>query len=235
MKPNYGIDAAPVVRNLALIGLSSGIGGVASFWLGSLSRLRGNFIGFFVSFGVAALGMFLYAKVGKFRHRDRILKRIAWRGDERVLDVGTGRGLLMIGAAKHLTTGRAIGIDIWQASDLSGNTPQNTLQNAELEGVAERIEILSENATAMSFEDESFDLVLSNLCLHNIPNAKGRATACREIARVLRPGGTAILSDFLHNGAYRAVFQAAGLQTEISLPYVLDTFPPLRILTVRKT
>jgi predicted nicotinamide N-methyase len=39
-----------------------------------------------------------------------------------VLDVGTGRGLLLIAAAKKLSgSGRAVGIDIWKASDLSEN------------------------------------------------------------------------------------------------------------------
>ena len=45
--------------------------------------------------------MLVYSKWGKFRHRDRMLNMIAWRGDEHVLDVGTGRGLLIIGAAKR--------------------------------------------------------------------------------------------------------------------------------------
>jgi cyclopropane fatty-acyl-phospholipid synthase-like methyltransferase len=45
------------------------------------------------------------------------------RGDETVLDVGYGRGLHLIGAAKRLTTGKAPGVDIWQAEDLSGNLP----------------------------------------------------------------------------------------------------------------
>jgi cyclopropane fatty-acyl-phospholipid synthase-like methyltransferase len=34
------------------------------------------------------------------------------RGDETVLDVGPGHGLLLIGAAKRLPRGRAMGIDL---------------------------------------------------------------------------------------------------------------------------
>lgn len=37
---------------------------------------------------------------------------IGWLEDESVLGVGTGLGLLMIGAAKKLTTGKSYGIDI---------------------------------------------------------------------------------------------------------------------------
>jgi arsenite methyltransferase len=45
----------------------------------------------------------------KLNIRDRMLDMIHWKGNETVLDTGTGRGLLAIGAAKRLRaeTGRA--------------------------------------------------------------------------------------------------------------------------------
>jgi ubiquinone/menaquinone biosynthesis C-methylase UbiE len=156
---------------------------------------------------------------------------VAWRGDEMVLDVGTGRGLLMIAAAQRLSSGRAVGIDIWSAKDLSGNTPQNTLRNAELEGVRERIEIETGDATRMRFPDASFDVVLSNLCIHNIPSRGGRKRSCQEIMRVLKPGGRAVISDFIHTRAYASWFRASGARTKRS---VAVGFPPLFIVEVRK-
>ncbi len=232
-KPNYGIDAPDVVRNLLIFGalalsiaaVLAGVGNrgfaVPLLWMGSSLFLSG-------------ILMLLYALFGKFRHRDRMLDLIAWRGDERVLDVGTGRGLLAIGAAKRLPGGKAIGIDVWSERDLSGNSPRNAKANAALEGIADRVEIRSEDAHQMSFLDASFDVVLSNLCLHNIEARDGRAKACREIARVLKPGGTAIISDFQKTREYAAVFELAGCEVERSRPYVFDTFPPLRIVTAIK-
>ena len=131
------------------------------------------FTGTGVSLLAAGLLMLLYVKVGKFRHRDRMLALVTWKGDEQVLDIGTGRGLLLIGAAKRLTSGRAVGIDIWNASDLSGNSEERTTQNVVLEGVAEKIELRSEDAREMHFTDASFDVVVSNLCLHNIGTKRG--------------------------------------------------------------
>ena len=139
--------------------------------------------------------MLLYAKWGKFRHRDMMLNMLRWRGDERVLDVGTGRGLLLIGAARRLTTGRGTGIDVWSTKDLSGNSLSRTQANIDVEGVQDKVNIKSDDARKLSFPDASFDVVLSNLCIHNIPASDGRAQACREIARVLKPGGTALISD----------------------------------------
>jgi len=237
VKPEYGVDAPNVIRNL-LIG-----GAVCILLVLAVPKFSvGNvvfepFPGLLytaASLIVPAVLMIVYAKVGKFRHRDRMLEKVAWTGEESVLDVGTGRGLLLIGAAKRLTAGHATGIDIWNAEDLSGNSPDAVLRNVGLEGVGERTTVKSENARKMSFEDGSFDVVLSNLCLHNIYETAGRAEACREIARVLKPGGAAVISDFRHMRQYADELGKAGLAVQT---YPLDwtgTFPPLRILAARK-
>jgi arsenite methyltransferase len=149
------------------------------------------------------------------------------------LDVGTGRGLLMIGAAKKLTTGKSVGMDIWSATDLTGNRPENAMRNAELEGVTDRVEVRSEDATKMTFPNATFDVVLSNVCIHNIPGREGRATACREIVRVLKPGGVALISDFIHLGEYAATFREAGATAKRAGVF-FDTFPPMGILRVTK-
>jgi SAM-dependent methyltransferase len=236
-KTDYGIDAPGVIRNLFVIGVALFVlarflplvtlGSVSfmlrptAMWTGAACLLEGGAIIF-------------YAQVGKFRPRDRMLGRVNWTGNEIVLDVGTGRGLLMIGAAKRLSTGKAIGIDIWSKGDLSGNSRDKTLRNVELEGVSDRVEVKSDDATAMQFPDASFDVVLANLCLHNIPSREGRDRACREIIRVLKPGGTAVIADFKNTANYVAAFQSAGAKASRSGLDFLHTFPPLPIVEVVK-
>lgn len=234
---DYGVDAPGVIRNLALIGVAALL---LSFFVSAVpvGELDYNLTPMFISIGVVciaeALLMLLYAKWGKFRHRDRMLTMFHWRGNERVLDVGTGRGLMMIGAAKKLSSGNAVGIDIWNESDLSGNVLVNTLANIEAEGVKHNTEVRNEDACSMSFADESFDVVLSNLCLHNISSKEGRVQVCREIARVLKPGGTALISDFKNTAEYEETFRAAGLETIRSGANWFTTFPPLRIVKAVK-
>jgi SAM-dependent methyltransferase len=235
-KPDYGIDAPGVVRNLLVIGIVLivtavlfpviRIGQVAILW----NRTAYFAGGFCVAEGLL---MLLYAKWGKFRHRDRMLNMVPWRGDEQVLDVGTGRGLLLVGAARRLTTGKGVGIDVWSTKDLSSNSLERTQANIDLEGVKQKVELKSEDARKLSFPDASFDLVLSNLCIHNIPGDEGRAEACREIARVLKPGGTALISDFIKTALYQEVLTKTGLKVSRTGMNLLS-FPPLRIVRAEK-
>jgi arsenite methyltransferase len=236
-KPDYGIDAPGVVRNLFLFGIGLPILGwfVPTVQLGPVTvimRPMAYTTGAFCL--IEGVLMIVYAKIGKFRHRDRMLKMVNWKGDETVLDVGTGRGLLMIGAAKHLTTGKSVGIDIWSAKDLSGNTMEKTLRNMELEGVREKTDVQNGDATAMKFADATFDVVLSNVCIHNIPTRAARDQACREIVRVLKPGGKALISDFIHTGDYVKAFKAAGASARRTGFDYLFTFPWLRVVEVEK-
>ena len=120
----------------------------------------------------------------------------------------------MIGAAKRLTTGRAVGIDIWQAEDLSGNEPAATSNNAMIEGVADRVEVQTADARKLPFDDASFDVVLSCAALHNIYDAGERQTAVREIARVLKVGGRVLIVDVRHLREYARTLRDAGFDGE---------------------
>jgi len=236
-RPDYGIDAPGVVRNLFGVGLGLILIAVALPTV-TFAAIRFHLRPMALTMGavfIAEAGlMLLYARWGKFRHRDRMLAMHEWRGDERVLDVGTGRGLMMIGAAKRLTTGRSVGIDVWKATDLSGNVIERTRKNVELEGVSDRCEVRSEDARKLSFASGAFDVVLSNLCLHNIPNPEGRAQACAEIARVMKPGGIALISDFRKTAEYVSALAAAGVDVRCEGSRWFDTFPPLSVVTARK-
>src|SRR3954451_18095636 len=137
LRPNYGIDAPGAVRNLLVVGSVAVLVCVVCVLLPrtegtrSLTRIGAQLAVPFLGMGGY---MFCSSKFGKLREREWLLDLISWRGDETVLDVGCGLGVMLIGAAKRLTTGTAAGIDIWQTKDLSGNHPDGTLENARREG-----------------------------------------------------------------------------------------------------
>ena len=240
-RADYGIDAPIAVRNMLIVcalGILSLITRKAGLWgeESPIAYLGLPLTSAGLACGVMAVWMICSSKWGKVRERETYLDLLAWRGDERVLDVGCGRGLFLIGAAKRLTTGRAVGIDIWQAEDLSGNQPEATSSNARIEGVADRVEVRTADARKLPFDDASFDVVLSSAALHNIYDAGERQTAVREIARVLKVGGRVLIADVRHTRDYARALRDAGFDGERDAARSVQTlvYHLLTILTFGK-
>jgi arsenite methyltransferase len=148
-------------------------------------------------------------RVGKFEVWAELLDDLGLRGDETVLDMGCGRGAVLLAAAKLLPKGRAIGVDIWRA-DQTDNSQGNTLRNAELEGVADRVEVQTADITDLPFDDNSIDVIVSSLVVHNISSQDGREMAISEAARVLRPGGRLVLVDIFFSNRYARQLRELG-------------------------
>jgi SAM-dependent methyltransferase len=226
-KANYGIDAPPVVRNLlaaGALGVAFGLWGMAGGprWLGWLLWPG-------LAWLVTGTWMVIGSKVLKLRLRDRLLDAVGFEGAERVLDVGCGRGLLLVGAAKRAPRGVAVGLDLWRSVDQSGNDAATTRANAAAEGVA--IELETGDMTKMPFGDSTFDVVVSSWAIHNVPTAAGRTAALSEIARVVRPGGKIAILDIPPGYSYAAVLRNAGLaNVESSFASFLFLTPTFRIV-----
>jgi arsenite methyltransferase len=215
-RTKYGIDAPGVLRTHIIFGsllaLIAAIG---------LALPRPNLVPTSVSIGAAffaalllfyAAVMFRSSLIGKKRVRDRLVAALALSGNERVLDAGCGLGLALIACAKKLTNGKAVGIDLWAAKDLSNNNPEATLANAVAEGVADRVELETGDITKLPFSDASFDAVISMTVIHNIPSRDARDQALRELVRVLKPGGRIAIFDLLHTARYAEVLRRAGME-----------------------
>ena len=213
----YGFDApyAPLLMALGgacLLALSA-----SGLWRSEMNSTRRAMAVF--GPGAGALWLFLNASIfvcttraGKFAVWAELLDRLALKGDERLLDIGCGRGAVLLMAAQRLPRGRAVGVDVWSTTDQSGNAEQVTRQNAALEGVAERVELHTADMRQLPFEDGSFDVVVSSLAIHNVSGAGERARALREAARVLKKGGKLVIADIRHTRAYASELEACGLK-----------------------
>jgi ubiquinone/menaquinone biosynthesis C-methylase UbiE len=110
--------------------------------------------------------------------------------------------------------GRLNGLDLW-TTDQSGNNADATWANLRAEGVSERCELHTADMLAMPFPNESFDLVVSSMAIHNIDERNirhhdRRLQAVDEAARVLKPGGRLLITDFW-TSVYARRLQERGL------------------------
>jgi arsenite methyltransferase len=215
--PQYGIDAPDLVRFFFIAGvialtvffgvvLSSIFGQIPTIIIGLLLGIATIYL-----LGMGCL-MIYYSKVMKLKDNEDLLNLFQWSGDELVLDVGCGRGLMMIGVAKRLSSGKAIGIDIWQQQDQANNSATAALSNAAIEGVEERIEVQTADMRQIPFPDDYFDVVTSSWAIHNLEAETDRKKALDEIIRVLKPNGTILIEDIINQAEYARYFELRAMK-----------------------
>lgn len=119
--------------------------------------------------------------------RDRVVEEAAPRADERVLDLGAGTGLLttaLAPLARQIT-----------AFDISAAMLERLDAHAAADGIA-NIELVQGDMRSLPFDDESFDLVVSNYAFHHLDDA-AKELALAEARRVLRVGGRFVACDMM--------------------------------------
>jgi len=205
----YGYDAPYALVMFGLLAVSSGIW-AAMAWLDGPIRPAMPATLYFVFFLANTSSFFYTTRRGKFLEWNRILDRLRLRGDEKVLDMGCGRGAVLTAVARRLTTGRVTGIDIWSTKDQSGNAKSVTLRNASLEGVGNRVQIDTGDMRALPYPDGAFDLVVSSLAIHNIRSNADRKRAIVEGYRVLKPGGRMVIADSRATAIYEDALRKLG-------------------------
>ncbi|WP_113699031.1 class I SAM-dependent methyltransferase [Nonomuraea lactucae] len=203
---NYGFDAPWALAGLVL-------GGLALLCLAAVSFVSGVptagvvfLLGGLYTLASAASHLYT-ARRGKFAVWGRELDRL--KGDEWLLDLGCGRGAVLLPAAERLPEGRAVGIDLWRV----GGRPRNhgerlTRANAEAEGVT--VGLVAGDMRDLPFGDATFDVVVSGLAPRGLLDGEGRAL--REAYRVLRPGGLLLIADQQRHGpAHEAALRGLGV------------------------
>ncbi len=159
-KPDYGVDAPNVLRNLLLIGIVVLLIGTFGLAISTLGRSISSLGRCFRTGTLLVLEGLLFALLRKIREipssrSDAFAVPVA-RG-RRSLDVGCGRGLRSAGAAKRLAglngIGKVTGIDIWSNTDMGGNSEAATRHNLELEGISDRCTLLGIPVQEMTFPD----------------------------------------------------------------------------------
>ena len=238
---DYGQDAPDLLQNYLCKGTELIIVGMLIRCVARSRRWRvlvwaGRFLqGIGCFWLMRGLIMIWSSRVVKVWAADDLLNALELQGNEIVLDGGCGRGLLLIKAAKRLSSGRAIGVDLWSRVDQGNNTREAPLINAQIEGVLDRVEVHDGDMRDLSFlADGSIDVIVASKSIHNIPTREGRLQAISEITRVLKPEGRVALMDIFLIEELAHHLRACGMEEVTISPPNRLAYPPLQIVTGRK-
>jgi len=213
-KPKYGLYAIKIIAILFSVIEIIGLLLLSAGYAVNITYLTiGGWI--ITAFGIYMivahfLSLYVFTGVGTTRF-GLIAKHTELKGNEYVLDVGTGAGRTAIQMAKRLTTGKLVGIDIWDTMELSGNSPERAYKNAEIEGVKGKVEFKFGNVLEIPFDNDVFDIVTCSSVLNNLRGEKNRVKALKEIFRVLKPKGKCMLLEPLRNFRMFCAFTPFGV------------------------
>ncbi len=114
----------------------------------------------------------------------------------RVIDIGSGNGVLAAKLAQQHPQAEVTGVDYWGADwEYSKSVCE---QNARAAHVADRVHFQKGDAASLDFEDNTFDGATSNLTFHEVKSAADKRAVIREALRVVKPGGTFAFIDYFY-------------------------------------
>lgn len=120
--------------------------------------------------------------------RRRALASLELTGRERLLDVCTGTADVAIGAARRGNgAARVVGVDF------SGAMLERGVAKVKRSGMAHRVQLVRGDATALPVADHTLDAATIAFGIRNVQRPE---IACRELGRVLRPGGRVAILEF---------------------------------------
>lgn len=106
-----------------------------------------------------------------------VIAKLKLRGDERVLDIGSGDGKVTAEIAAQLPRGSIVGLD--------SSLQMVEFARSQFAGERANLSFVHRDASQLAF-DQEFDLVFSNATLHWIPDHR---PVLAGISRALKPGG----------------------------------------------
>ncbi len=187
------------------------------------------------------------------RIHDLVVSRLSLSSNSQMsaLDIGCGDASLLATLLAHNSAMSATGVDFWGPNwDYTQSGCESRLSSRGLRATFHRMD-----AARLKFPDESFDIVVSVMCFHEVraPSGvtmRGPLVALSEALRVLRPGGVFVFVDRFGDAAdygdgadLAAVLRSTtGLRREslvatLGVPWPLKTkraLGPVDVLSGRK-
>ena len=185
--------------------LSLGLGILAALPLPVVFRVL------FGALGVAAFASFLYPlysyimfsrRGGNMQEKfyDLILSHVEKNSAGKMLDIGTGNGILAVKAALRNPAAEVTGVDMWGEDwEYSKSVCEQNARKANVDG---RVQFKKGDAASLNYADGTFDVVVSNLTFHEVNLVKRKSDVMREALRLLKPGGNFAFIDYFYDERY---------------------------------
>lgn len=193
-------------KNLFILGLCTlGTGILIFIPLGSFYRSL-----MIILFAVILVSFFfpLYAymmfsqKGGKLQEKfyNLIIQSVGKNVEGKIIDIGSGNGVLAAKFAQQHEKTEVIGIDYWGKDwEYSKSVCE---KNAQIVNVENRLHFQKGDAATLDFSNDTFDGAISNLTFHEVKSATDKRTVVQEALRVVKSGGTFAFIDYFYDEKY---------------------------------
>ena len=193
-------------KNLLILGLFTlGGGALIIIPLGSLYRLIMAliFLIILISFLFPLYSYVMFSqKGGRFQEKvyNLIIQNLGTTVKGRILDIGSGNGVLAVKLAQQQGEVEIIGIDYWGKNwEYSKSVCE---KNAQIGKVENRVHFQKGDAAALDFANDTFDGAISNLTFHEVQSVADKREVIREALRVVKPGGRFAFVDYFYDAKY---------------------------------
>lgn len=122
-----------------------------------------------------------------------LVLHLPWDGKGTLLDIGCGAGALTMRCAKRFKEAKLVGMDYWGAE--WSYAKEQCERNAQIEGVADRVEFRKGDAAKLEFDEGTFDAAVSNFVFHEVRTQPDKRKVVKEALRVVKKGGVFSFQD----------------------------------------
>ncbi len=187
-------------KNLLILGLCTlGIGALIFVPLGSLYHLimSALFAIILVSFLFPLYAYMMFSQEGGgFQEKlyNLIIQGLGKDVRGKILDIGSGNGVLAVKLAQHYGEVEVVGIDYWGKDwEYSKSVCEKNARAAKVEN---RVRFRKGDAAVLDFAGETFEGAISNLTFHEVKSVADKKAVVQEALRVVKLGGTFAFIDY---------------------------------------
>jgi ubiquinone/menaquinone biosynthesis C-methylase UbiE len=181
------------------------VGALITIPLGSLYQLfmASLFVVILISFLFPLYSYVMFSqKGGRFQEKvyNLIIQNLEITVKGRILDIGSGNGVLAVKLAQQQGEAEIIGIDYWGKNwEYSKSVCE---KNAQIGKVENRVHFQKGDAAALEFANDTFDGAISNLTFHEVQSVADKREVVREALRVVKAGGRFAFVDYFYDAKY---------------------------------